>query len=115
MIRRPPRSTLFPYTTLFRSPTLAEAERKDADRYLFVRGDISGVQSFLYTITSKGALRMLRARSAFLELLAEHAVAEVLREAGVPRTNVIYVGGGGFQLLLPNTEEAAEEIGRAHV
>src|SRR3712207_7472781 len=62
MIRRPPRSTLFPYTTLFRSPTLAEAERKDADRYLFVRGDISGVQSFLYTISSKGALRMLRAR-----------------------------------------------------
>src|SRR3712207_8553433 len=29
MIRRPPRSTLFPYTTLFRSP-----------RYRFVRGDI---------------------------------------------------------------------------
>src|SRR5256885_3975958 len=24
MIRRPPRSTLFPYTTLFRSPTLAQ-------------------------------------------------------------------------------------------
>src|SRR3712207_7821574 len=24
MIRRPPRSTLFPYTTLFRSPTTAE-------------------------------------------------------------------------------------------
>src|SRR5438067_3893609 len=27
MIRRPPRSTLFPYTTLFRSPALAQAER----------------------------------------------------------------------------------------
>src|SRR2546422_1200859 len=25
MIRRPPRSTLFPYTTLFRSPTLASS------------------------------------------------------------------------------------------
>src|SRR3712207_7323070 len=25
MIRRPPRSTLFPYTTLFRSPTLSRA------------------------------------------------------------------------------------------
>src|SRR5436309_4733262 len=25
MIRRPPRSTLFPYTTLFRSPTCADA------------------------------------------------------------------------------------------
>src|SRR2546430_11618118 len=27
MIRRPPRSTLFPYTTLFRSPILACVER----------------------------------------------------------------------------------------
>src|SRR3989475_9538868 len=27
MIRRPPRSTLFPYTTLFRSPTLLTQER----------------------------------------------------------------------------------------
>src|SRR3712207_9111630 len=28
MIRRPPRSTLFPYTTLFRSPVLVHAENK---------------------------------------------------------------------------------------
>src|SRR3712207_8122898 len=28
MIRRPPRSTLFPYTTLFRSAVLADAERQ---------------------------------------------------------------------------------------
>src|SRR2546429_1735761 len=27
MIRRPPRSTLFPYTTLFRSPVLGEQRR----------------------------------------------------------------------------------------
>src|SRR5256885_14613285 len=30
MIRRPPRSTLFPYTTLFRSPALSEASPRDA-------------------------------------------------------------------------------------
>src|SRR3712207_8801295 len=29
MIRRPPRSTLFPYTTLFRSSSAAEAKRGD--------------------------------------------------------------------------------------
>src|SRR2546425_8713969 len=29
MIRRPPRSTLFPYTTLFRTPTFAEAGLRD--------------------------------------------------------------------------------------
>src|SRR2546426_3772330 len=39
MIRRPPRSTLFPYTTLFRSPTIVERlrplehpGRRDAER-----------------------------------------------------------------------------------
>src|SRR5260370_21951626 len=30
MIRRPPRSTLFPYTTLFRSPATLEAEHQRA-------------------------------------------------------------------------------------
>src|SRR5437660_9867466 len=37
MIRRPPRSTLFPYTTLFRSPDLrkklGQAARKHAERF----------------------------------------------------------------------------------
>src|SRR3712207_8463837 len=37
MIRRPPRSTLFPYTTLFRS----QADRHDARRH---RGDRGGQQ-----------------------------------------------------------------------
>src|SRR5260221_9921279 len=31
MIRRPPRSTLFPYTTLFRSPQAGHAGQRSAD------------------------------------------------------------------------------------
>lgn len=91
-------------------PARADIENKDALRYLFVRGDISGVQKFIYTLTSRGALRMLRARSFYLELVAEHAVAEILESAGVPRTNVILVGGGGFQLLLPNTKTSKKAV-----
>src|SRR5258707_9706838 len=34
MIRRPPRSTLFPYTTLFRSAADASARRRRPRRYL---------------------------------------------------------------------------------
>src|SRR2546422_2520909 len=34
MIRRPPRSTLFPYTTLFRSQTTFGLSRDDAFRFL---------------------------------------------------------------------------------
>src|SRR2546422_11748231 len=40
MIRRPPRSTLFPYTTLFRSVALGRNEtgvRDDAAEFAFVR------------------------------------------------------------------------------
>src|SRR3989442_8899476 len=34
MIRRPPRSTLFPYTTLFRSQPLGVADVEDARRHV---------------------------------------------------------------------------------
>src|SRR3989442_4861822 len=34
MIRRPPRSTLFPYTTLFRSPRQHEYSRKATDGFI---------------------------------------------------------------------------------
>src|SRR2546425_3012965 len=33
MIRRPPRSTLFPYTTLFRSPQLVEWQQLEGARH----------------------------------------------------------------------------------
>src|SRR2546430_13507577 len=42
MIRRPPRSTLFPYTTLFRSLRVAPVQEEDsAGRVVRVRGDRS--------------------------------------------------------------------------
>src|SRR5688572_32166055 len=41
MIRRPPRSTLFPYTTLFRSADAAGAKRVDGDRRSERRVDTS--------------------------------------------------------------------------
>src|SRR5256885_9763602 len=49
MIRRPPRSTLFPYTTLFRSGILPgvrqqPAEERRADQAVALRGDRVAVQ-----------------------------------------------------------------------
>src|SRR3990172_9870598 len=42
MIRRPPRSTLFPYTTLFRSPRLIGARR--AKELMFLGGWLSAAE-----------------------------------------------------------------------
>ncbi len=68
---------------------------------LLVGGDISGVQDFIYTISSKGAARTLRGRSFYLQLLTEAALRYVLNGLELPYTNVIYSGGGHFFLLAP--------------
>jgi len=78
---------------------------------LLVGGDISGVQDFIYTISSKGAAKMLRGRSFYLQLLTEAVLRFVLRRLELPYTNVIYSGGGHFYLLAPlNAEEKLPKI-----
>src|SRR3712207_8477426 len=44
MIRRPPRSTLFPYTTLFRSVRDAAVVPVDKDRAPVAEGDVAAVE-----------------------------------------------------------------------
>src|SRR5260221_13207425 len=59
MIRRPPRSTLFPYTTLFRSTTATQAEGNSGSTpYTFTitrTGDTSTAATVNYTVTGNGA------------------------------------------------------------
>ncbi len=68
---------------------------------LLVGGDISGLQDFIYTISSKKAAKMLRGRSFYLQLLTEAILRFILRGLGLPYANVIYSGGGHFFLLAP--------------
>ena len=54
MIRRPPRSTLFPYTTLFRSRTIVKEHSYRGKRILFISGlniDISPKPGQLFPLT----------------------------------------------------------------
>ncbi len=76
-------------------------EIADTPVALLVGGDISGIQKFIYTISSKKAAQTLRGRSFYLQLLTEAVLRYVLRELGLPTTNVIYSGGGHFFLLAP--------------
>lgn len=73
-----------------------------------VAGNISGIQRFIYQVLSKGATRQLRARSLYLQLLTEAAARYILREFGLPVTNLIYAGGGNFYLLLPKAYASRE-------
>lgn len=64
--------------------------------------DFSGIQKFIYTITSSGALKGLRSRSLYLSLMMDYIADEILDLWGLSRANLIYSGGGKAYLLLPN-------------
>lgn len=78
--------------------------------YLLVSGDISGIQDFIYTIPSKGALKTLRGRSLYIDLLLEEFIDEYLEQIGLSRANVLYSGGGHFYILVPNIEDTKKAI-----
>ncbi|HYF96293.1 MAG TPA: type III-A CRISPR-associated protein Cas10/Csm1 [Symbiobacteriaceae bacterium] len=72
------------------------------DQLLLISADLSGVQSFIYTISAKGALRTLRARSFYLELITEEVARRLLERIGLTRANLIYAGGGHLFMLAPD-------------
>ncbi len=78
--------------------------------FLLYSCDMSGIQDFIYNISGSGALRQLRARSQYLELLLEHIVDELLQRLDLCRANLLYTGGGHAYLLLPNTPEVKRQL-----
>src|SRR2546430_17644064 len=82
MIRRPPRSTLFPYTTLFRSragPASRDRQRRGVPR-AHVRGRVPGVQGAgaPVDLTTEAAFRVEQFRD-FLALEAGDSAHTVAR------------------------------------
>lgn len=72
--------------------------------------DISGIQTFIYTIRDQRAARMLRSRSFYLEIFLENLLDELLSELNQSRANVLYTGGGQAYIITPNTKKAQEQI-----
>jgi CRISPR-associated protein Csm1 len=89
------------------------ASHPEADQLNLIAGDLSGIQNFIYTISSDGALKSLRARSFYLELVTEEVVQQLLEKLKLPRTNIIYAGGGNLYILAPavkSVKSSVEEI-----
>lgn len=90
--------------------TSPPAEIMNKDYFQLVSLDLSGIQKFIYTLTTKRALKGLRARSLYLSLLMEYTVDCLLMSCGVTRANLVYSGGGRAHLILPNTEKAKHAV-----
>jgi CRISPR-associated protein Csm1 len=73
---------------------------------LMLRADLSGIQNFIYRITrpeaeAKGAAKRLRGRSFYLSLLADVIADWYIRRLDLPPANILFCGGGRFDLLMP--------------
>lgn len=87
-----------------------ETDFKNEKSLLLYCADMSGIQSFIYTISDSKALKSLRSRSFFLSFFMEHYIDETLDACGLSRVNLLFSGGGHCYLLLPNTEKCIKAI-----
>lgn len=80
---------------------------------LFVGGDLSGIQKFLYNITSKKAAVSLKGRSHYLRTFMETVCARLTQLPALTdaKPEVIYCSGGKFYVIVlnvPGVKEALE-------
>lgn len=82
-------------------------------KQLFVGGDLSGIQKFLYNISSKKAAVSLKGRSHYLRQLMEDVCSDIkkaVEDNGAKTVEVIYSSGGKFYLLTENTPKIVEAV-----
>lgn len=65
------------------------------------KADLSGIQKFIFTVPSDQAVRMIKGRSVYLDLLLRYVVKYLLRELGLSSACLLYLGGGNAEVLLP--------------
>src|SRR5690348_17769682 len=81
MIRRPPRSTLFPYTTLFRSEAYEAQVVRFTEAVLEDRALMADIAALARSITPAGRINSLRSEEHTSELQSPvHLVCRLLLE-----------------------------------
>ncbi|MFH0702855.1 MAG: type III-A CRISPR-associated protein Cas10/Csm1 [bacterium] len=90
--------------------TTTNRGQKGRVTYILLKCDLSGIQDFIYTISSDDALKTLRARSFYIEFLSEYIADAILAKFELSRANLMSTGGGSFFILLPNINDVQEYI-----
>ncbi|OJV38785.1 MAG: type III-A CRISPR-associated protein Cas10/Csm1 [Bacteroidales bacterium 36-12] len=74
--------------------------------------DISGIQKFIYNISSRKAATSLKGRSFYLQLMIDAIIQRIIMHKDIQATNghVVYSSGGKFYMILPNTEKVIHAI-----
>lgn len=84
---------------------LDNIEGIETDQFILINGDISGIQNFIMTVSSKGAAKSLKAHSIYLTILTDIIVRYILDNLDLKTANLLYSGGGSFFILAPKSAE----------
>ena len=87
-------------------------ESKNA--FALYTADFSGIQNFIYTIINEDALKTLRAKSFFVEIVMAQLTAEITDMFGLTSANVLYSGGGHCYMLLTNVKDCRDKLQALH-
>jgi CRISPR-associated protein Csm1 len=93
----------------YKSQLLAALEDKplnpfntEGSWHWFIKGDVSGIQDFIFSVKSDKASKQLKARSQFVEKRTEAAITQISKQYAFYE---IYNGGGNFYGLIDNLTE----------
>ena len=79
---------------------------------LLVGGDLSGIQNFIYNISSRKAATSLKGRSFYLQLFIDNVIQRIIQHPAINATigHIIYSSGGKFYMFLPNTSNVKKAL-----
>jgi CRISPR-associated protein Csm1 len=78
---------------------------RDKDNLLLIKGDVSGIQDFIFSVPGKGASKGLKGRSVYLSVLSDIISKFILQKLGLFYSNILYNGGGNFYILASVVDE----------
>lgn len=76
----------------------------------FIKGDISGIQDFIFNVKSEKAARVLKARSVFVEALSVFAEQLIINKLTIQDYGIFYNGGGSFYLSINEQDRTLSEL-----
>lgn len=91
-------------------PNHATLANKTPEKFQLFCADIAGIQNFIYQISSKGAYKLLKGRSFYVQLLSEVIARHVVHDLNLTVANILYASGGKCYLLLPNKPWVNERL-----
>lgn len=84
----------------------AESSKKSVEdrEFLLVKGDVSGIQEFIFSISSKTAAKSLKGRSVYINFLTNIVSKYIVKRLGLSNNNILYNGGGNFYIIIPKSK-----------